>query len=491
MPINGYFNVPFAQSGSLTPVPDDIQSNGSVSYEQGYGILYSTPVVQGGINYPRAQSNQILNDVTVAIQFQQQNGASNFITDEMNGGSAYSYKKGATVMYDAGDGLVAWISVIANNEDTPGASANWQPLGVSAGIVFTGDTSTGAANAQAVVTTQGNFELDEGNILTFTAGFSNTTTFTLAPDSVSATAVKKAVPTGLADLAAGDIVVGNKYVLVVNGAVLQVINPTSQASQRTSLTGNLDIYVATTGNDSNTGLTIGSPFLTIQHAWDVLERTYDLRAQYTATIHIADGTYTAGLTANGPITGAVGPSSVIFSGNTGTPANVIVAMASGDNFTAQYNAAFSVTGMKLTNSASGNGLHVLYGGQINFSLLNFGAMTGGQHINAQAGGGSIVATGNYTISGGAAAHLNVSSTGCYVDVTGVTVTISGTPAFSAAFADCAYPGMVNSSGVTWTGSATGVRYNAIANGVVNTQGSGATYFPGNASGTTSTGGQYV
>jgi hypothetical protein len=43
---------------------------------------------------------------------------------------------------------------------------------------------------------------------------------------------------------------------------------------------------------------------------------------------------------------------------------------------------------------------------------------------------------------------------------------------------------------TFTGSATGLRYHVEENSVIETNAAGATFFPGNAAGTTTTGGQY-
>ena len=67
-----------------------------------FPVSYSTPVSSGGYNFPRGAHNQILKDITAAIQFLQQNGASNFITSAMNNGSSYPYNLGAVVMYNAG-----------------------------------------------------------------------------------------------------------------------------------------------------------------------------------------------------------------------------------------------------------------------------------------------------------------------------------------------------------------------------------------------------
>ena len=50
---------------------------------------------------------------------------------------------------------------------------------------------------------------------------------------------------------------------------------------------------------------------------------------------------------------------------------------------------------------------------------------------------------------------------------------------------------ISAYSITFSGSATGQRYNASQNSVINTYGGGASYFPGNAAGATATGGQYA
>src|ERR1700733_2377356 len=133
MPNNGYFDTVFAVSGTTTPIPDSTQSNGTVSYTQGFPVSYSTPVSSGGYNFPRGSFNQLMNDITSAIQLMQQNGCFSFITTAMNGGTPYSYNLGATCVYDAGSGPEVWISTAASNTTTPGAmGANWNLL-VSSG----------------------------------------------------------------------------------------------------------------------------------------------------------------------------------------------------------------------------------------------------------------------------------------------------------------------------------------------------------------------
>ncbi|OWK42208.1 tail fiber protein [Fimbriiglobus ruber] len=121
MPINGYFDTVFAVSGDKVAVPDPVQGGGTVSYNQGYPIGYSTPVGSGGILITRASMNQLFYDITSALQQYQQVGTPPFITTTMNGGTPYSYSKYDRVM----SGGIAYQSLSNSNTDTP-PSANWQ-----------------------------------------------------------------------------------------------------------------------------------------------------------------------------------------------------------------------------------------------------------------------------------------------------------------------------------------------------------------------------
>jgi hypothetical protein len=65
----------------------------------------------------------------------------------------------------------------------------------------------------------------------------------------------------------------------------------------------------------------------------------------------------------------------------------------------------------------------------------------------------------------------------------VTITLTGTPAFSGSFAltqgGLAYIGMSN---ISFSGSATGQRYGVQYYSWINTYGGGANFFPGNSAG---------
>ena len=73
---------------------------------------------------------------------------------------------------------------------------------------------------------------------------------------------------------------------------------------------------------------------------------------------------------------------------------------------------------------------------------------------------------------------------------GWTVSLTGTPAFFR-FANAQTLGVIEATLATFSGSATGVRYNVVNNAVISTNGGGANFFPGNSAGSSGTGGQYV
>ncbi|BCF88661.1 hypothetical protein [Paraburkholderia largidicola] len=275
-------------------------------------------------------------------------------------------------------------------------------------------------------------------------------------------------------------------------AAIAILSRTGyQGSTRIRLAANLTLYVSATGSDSNNGLTSGSPFATLGKAYSVLQQNYDLNG-FTATIQMANGAYSVGLAAVGPIIGALGAPSVVIQGNTAAPANVTFTVGASTNiFVASKGAQYQVQGVTL---AGGSGAQAVVTTD-NFSEIDvgagvvFGAFSGGAHLFSN--GGVIRLTASYSITGGAAVHALASNGGATIGfATGITVTITGTPAFSTSFVNAGFLGLVTASSVVFSGSATGVRYSATTNGVVNSGSGGANFFPGSTAGATATGGQY-
>lgn len=240
-------------------------------------------------------------------------------------------------------------------------------------------------------------------------------------------------------------------------------------------------YVRTDGSDSNTGLAnnSGGAFATIAKAIDVVWDSLDCRNR-NVVIQVADGTYTTPIYREGP---KLGTGRVTIRGNLTTPANVLLNVTG--NGVQMYNGAWIIVeGIKI--QATQRALYAAWGGVIWFQNVDFGAC-GSHHLRASAG--FIWCLGNYTISGGAPAHY-APHAGGVVYATGVTVTLTGTPAFSTAFALVESNGALEANAMTFSGSATGPRWITRSGGAINV---GAhtvdpnTYFPGSSTGNASPG----
>jgi len=256
---------------------------------------------------------------------------------------------------------------------------------------------------------------------------------------------------------------------------------------REVLTAARTYYVRTDGSDSNSGLanTSGGAFLTVQKAIDTAV-ALDLSI-YSITINVADGTYTGAVVLKRYI--GVGP--IYITGNTGSPANVVVSTTSADAISGTQCGVWQLAGMKIQTTTAGQCVNITGGfSSVTLNGVYFGACAG-SHIIAQQGA-NVTVSASYTISGNAVGQHYYCLYGAKIYVvSGITVTLSGTPSFGV-FA------MVETTGIwyglpTFSGSASAgtYRYSATLNGVIQTYGSGASYFPGGNAGVTAAGGQYA
>lgn len=286
--------------------------------------------------------------------------------------------------------------------------------------------------------------------------------------------------------AASTPLAGTELVEIVQGGTSKSVAASELSGAgagREVLTAARTYYVRTDGSDSNNGLadTAGGAFVTIAKALTVAS-ALDLNG-HVVTIKVGDGTRTDAVAL--PI--LVGGTAVL-EGNTTTPANCVISTTSANAITCSRAPGWTVKGFKLATTTSGIGMVVTEFCRLAFQDMNFGACATA-HMYTDSNG-SIYAAGNYTISGNSPLHIQMSAGGSFL-ASSITVTVSGTPAFSTAFAYATAGGTVTAYSITYSGSATGKRYDATLNSVINTFGGGASYFPGNSSGTTATGGQYA
>jgi hypothetical protein len=259
---------------------------------------------------------------------------------------------------------------------------------------------------------------------------------------------------------------------------------------REKLTGTRTYYVRSDGSDSNTGRanTSGGAFLTIQKALDVVYGTLDLGG-FNVTIQVQDGTWTQALNVSSP---QVGAGSIILQGNLTTPANCLISTGASNCITVYGSGTvLTVRGFKFTTTGA-NHFQATFNGLILFGTVNFGSAGTQYHMRADNAGQIGLYPGDtYTITGGGAAHCLVLSFGS-IAISSITVTLTGTPAWSNSFANI-QGGALSIYNTTWSGSATGSRYAVLANGLLNSfgQGTSTSYFPGNSPGTTASGGVQI
>lgn len=390
-----YFLYPFADAGDVAPVPNAVQPDGSVSYAQGFSADYEAdPALDPDAkDIPRTATNQILLDITTAIQQYQQHGTPPFITTSDNGGSPYAYSKNDRVRYDDGGGFKVYQSLINSNTDLPTVSTSWA-----------------------------------------------------------------------------------------------VVDP---SSDRKYLTSDTTFYVRVDGNNANSGLAnnAGGAWLTLQHAYDALANNYDLRG-YTATVNVGNGTYTSGINATHPNTTGF----IKFVGNVATPNNCLVSVTNANCFNASLGSIFYIRGFGMQTTTNGGAIATTSGGKIIVDgNVQFNALAAGNiHLFASGSGSFIQINSDYIINGGAAYHM-LADYGSFIEsANNLTFTILGNPNFSAFYAYSSNAASIKETGATFSGTATGTRYRTQFNGIINTNSGGnPNYFPGNAAGSSLTGGQYT
>jgi hypothetical protein len=237
--------------------------------------------------------------------------------------------------------------------------------------------------------------------------------------------------------------------------------------------------VRTDGNDSNDGLTnsSGGAFLTISRAISVVFGL-DLNG-HNVTISLGTGVG-GGISVSGQW---VGRGTVSIVGNPSSPGDNVTS-----GMTCSLGARVSVSGLRFVSSY--RGIEAYAGAAVTIAgKCEFGACTSA-HISAEGSGTVVTIASPYDIIGSADNHYVALGYGQIIKSAGSSYTINviGTPAFTTfAYAISGYIGLW---ATTFSGAATGKRYSAELNGILNTFGGGASYFPGNSAGSTSTGGQY-
>lgn len=304
-------------------------------------------------------------------------------------------------------------------------------------------------------------------------------------DEVTGLASKQPLDADLTAIAAlATTAYGRALLTLADGASLRGLT-----NGREVLTANRTYYVSTTGSDLNDGLTMGAPFATVAKAFSTVAAKLDT-ASYTVTIQLADGTYTNSV---GVIPQWLGGGKIIVNGNGVNPSNVVVHSTTGQGtFNLSVPGNLQVQNMKIT--AAGTGASCLYadgaGARIDIGPgVIFGASVTA-HIYSN-NGADYWTPNSYTIVGGGQFHFAALG-GKVRFASGITVTLTGTPAFSTRYAHAANGGSVSAPNQIFSGAAIGQRHFVGAQSFIFTNGADPlTYFPGNSAGATGAGGQFI
>lgn len=244
---------------------------------------------------------------------------------------------------------------------------------------------------------------------------------------------------------------------------------------------------ASTGVDAITGGSVSAPWATLQYARNTVQAMYDL-AGYNITFNCV-GAFTAGLYAQGSLTGQQSPTSENWAIN-----GSVTVVSGATAFEAVYNAQYQVsvpTGSLsvVTSGAGGVGFGASAGGFINLVGQVTIYVNGGWSL-VTSWGGTIIHNNIFTLGSGFG--FSFASGGVIQGDNGATVTYDQANMVYSIANYWAYAGGVIGLGVTFVGgtNVTGQRYLASFGGVISTGNQGAAYIPGTVPGTTIEGGVY-
>lgn len=274
---------------------------------------------------------------------------------------------------------------------------------------------------------------------------------------------------------------------VVNFATAPYVMLTALAEDfEVELDADTTFHVATTGSDT-TGLgTAALPWATLQHAKNYLD-SIELQG-FTATIQIADGTY-SGVNMPRPSSSGI----VAYKGNAGDNTLVVITPNLFGFNCFGITAPNLVQVFDLTINPGGTSTHTgifASGPAIDVYCSNVSFIGGGGLCFWGTNGPFFNVTGNWSIAGNWISAIRLDTAQMEIDSSALTLVT--TPAFSETFIKVTDQGLYHTfnSPMTFAGTATGKKFIVEDGGVIQTTTNDLTYFPGDVVGEIQAGGQY-
>lgn len=269
-------------------------------------------------------------------------------------------------------------------------------------------------------------------------------------------------------------------------AVLALIPP---ANGLVPLEAPLVLYVYTTGNDANDGLTPATALATLTHAYHIF-LSFFLNG-FSATIVMGPGTFNQSLRASAMPVGVASIESIILTGQLGLTtlnggADAAITLEGPTSLVIENLICQTVSNIVVLSSNTafmqfGPGMVFGCAGSVNSPVI---AATTVASISF-ADDWSMVAgaNGSHNLLGA----VNNSN----IIMQNITITLVGTPDFTnQATVAASASSSINLNACTFVGGATGPRYFAFLASSIYTNGAGATFIPGSSSGSVSGNGFY-
>lgn len=220
----------------------------------------------------------LVQGMTIVVTIANTNSGPTNLNLNSFGNKSVTYKGNALV---GGELVAGQNSILSYN----GATWNLTSVASTLTSLYTGGTSTGSGNAQVIASvTPAGFTLLYGNIVTFTAGFTNTGATTVNVSGTGVIALKKKGTSGLVDLAAGDLTATETFQIIYDGVFWELFSQSFPApSTFFQVANNLSEGVAVSMR-SNLGLGTAATHA----ATDFLQSTNNLSDVASAAVAIAN-----------------------------------------------------------------------------------------------------------------------------------------------------------------------------------------------------------
>lgn len=250
---------------------------------------------------------------------------------------------------------------------------------------------------------------------------------------------------------------------------------------------------ASGGSDTFDGLSAGGAFATLSRAIDVIHGL-DIAANVNVVVQLMDGNHTIAAQIN--LRNFSGIGQVIIQGNLADASKVTLTAPAGSgalmlNWIGTAGSRWFFQSVTLVGTTASIGVNLSSFARLTVSNLRFGANFANCISLANGSFIQLIGTAYEFFGSVSNAVILCQRQAQVLWTTTATVTITGTPAL-AVFVSCIDMGYVRISvaNITFSGAATGNRFGVQGLSLLQTNGGGANFFPGDQAGTTAAGSLY-